>query len=121
MQFDRHCASAGLRGVCLMLIVTSFAGWLGAVGAAPRFSIPGGVYTNDLKLELSAAPGGTVIRFTLDGSEPTLSSPIYSKALTITNSTRIRARAFEADMPSGAALSQTYILLDSTLLDFNSN
>ena len=91
------------------------------ISAAPlRFSIPGGVYTNDLSLQLSASPPA-VIYFTLDGSEPTATSTVYSAALTITNSTLLRARAFEAGAPASPSVSQTYVLLGPELVDFSSN
>ena len=91
--------------------------------ALPRFSLPGGTYTNDVTLQLSAEPPSAAIHFTLDGSEPTAASGVYSAALVITNSTLVRARTFEADAPSGPGptVSQTYILLGSDLLDFSSN
>src|SRR6266436_4092031 len=92
-----------------------------AASAAPlRFSIPGGVYTNDLSLQLSASPPA-MIHFTLDGSEPTATSTVYSAGLNITNSTLVRARAFEAGAPAGPPVSQTYVLLSPELMDFSSN
>ncbi len=92
-----------------------------AVSAAQlRFSIPGGVYTNDLSLQLSASPA-TAIYFTLDGSEPTATSTVYSAGLNITNSTLVRARVFEAGAPAGPPVSETYVLLSPELLDFSSD
>src|SRR4051794_29496477 len=91
------------------------------LAAAPQFSLPGGVYTNDITLQLSASSTSAVIRVTLDGSEPTATSGLYSAALMLTNSTLVRARAFEGETPSGPGLSQTYILLDTDLFDFSSN
>lgn len=55
----------------------------------PLFSVPGGIYTTNVSLELSSADEGVTIRYTLDGSEPTASSPIYSGALILTNRTRV--------------------------------
>ncbi len=49
----------------------------------PVFSVPGGFYTNNITLELSTPEAGAVIRYTLDGSEPTASSPIYTNALAL--------------------------------------
>src|SRR6266446_2139915 len=106
----------GMRLLIFMFLCASAAG-----EAVPRFSIAGGVYTNDLKLELSATPASAVIRLTLDGSEPGAAPEIYSAALALTNSTLVRARVFEGDSPAGPAVSQTYILLDSDLWDFSSN
>ena len=49
----------------------------------PQFSIAGGVYTSSVSLSLSTTVDGGVIRYTLDGSEPTSSSPVYSGPITI--------------------------------------
>ena len=47
------------------------------------FSVPGGYYTSTVSLELSTTEEDATIRYTLDGSEPTASSPAYSNALSI--------------------------------------
>ena len=85
---------------------------------SPEFSPGGGVYTNNLQLVLQGA--GT-LRYTLDGSEPTETSPAYSSPLSITNSVFVRARAFPAGNPPGPVVSATYTLLDADVRDFNSN
>ena len=93
-----------------------------AVGAAlPVFSIPSGVFTNVVALELKARPASATVRWTIDGSEPSASSPLYTDPLVLSNTTLVKARAFEPDQPPGATVSQTYTMLDPALLDFNSN
>jgi len=52
---------------------------------APAFSVPGGMFTNNVSLSMSTDVQGATIRYTLDGSEPTASSPAYSGPLTLTN------------------------------------
>jgi autotransporter-associated beta strand protein len=52
--------------------------------APPAFSVPGGMYTSNVTLALSAASEGAVIRYTTDGSDPTESSPVYTSPLTLT-------------------------------------
>lgn len=52
---------------------------------APVFSVPGGMFTNNVTLSMSTDVQGATIRYTLDGSEPTDSSPAYSSPLTLTN------------------------------------
>ncbi len=48
-------------------------------------------------VSLNTSTSGAVIRYTLDGTEPTESSEIYSAPFTITGATTIKARAFKSD------------------------
>jgi hypothetical protein len=49
----------------------------------PAISLSGGIYTNEQTVTLSTAVSGGVIRYSLDGSEPTESSPAYSGPLAL--------------------------------------
>lgn len=65
----------------------------------PVFSQKGFVMQNAKSFQLAlsipeSAPEGTVIRYTLDGSEPTSSSDTYSEALTISKTSIVRAKLF---------------------------
>ena len=46
-----------------------------------------------------ASPAKGEIRYTLDGSEPSQTSPLYTKPLTLTTTTIVKARVFVKDMP----------------------
>ena len=52
------------------------------------------VFTDSMQVSLSSATPEVEIRYTLDGSEPTASSSLYSKPITITQDTHVRTRAF---------------------------
>lgn len=57
---------------------------------APLFSVPAGIYTNGNLSVAISLPGSVtsgVIRYTLDGSEPTTNSPVYGGPLTLNAST----------------------------------
>lgn len=84
----------------------------------PVFSPRGGVYTSNVTLHLSA--GGHEIRYTLDGSNPALSSPLYKTPLPLSGSVRVRARAF-AGSNASPAVSQTYTLAEADVAAFSSN
>ena len=63
----------------------------------PVFSVKGSVFTSDQTVSLTLslpddAPEGTQIRYTLDGSEPTVRSPKYSNPLTFNSTSVIRAQ-----------------------------
>lgn len=57
------------------------AGW-GTGNAQVSFSMPGGFYQHSFDLTLSAGEGCS-IHYTLDGSTPTLLSPVYGQPLTL--------------------------------------
>lgn len=80
----------------------------------PIFSTPGRVVTTSepITLELSlpeGSPDGTEIRFTLNGSEPTPTSPLYVSPLTISNTTLVRATLFCPGCLSPRSVCHSYI------------
>ena len=46
-----------------------------------------------------------VAHVTVDGSEPTLQSPVYSQPLVLTETTTVKVRAFKGDTPVGSTIS----------------
>ena len=83
---------------------------------APVFSSVGKVYTTNknIKVTLSkpeGTPEGTVIRYTLDGSEPTQSSTQYTSAMRVNSNTVIRAKLFCDGYLSPISTTQSYIFL----------
>lgn len=90
--------------------------------ASVTFSPMGGILTNPVSLKITASASGGVIRYTLDGTEPTEQSPAYSTPIAITNTVLVRARAVaNGSNNPGATLSQTYTFLDDELAGFTSN
>jgi len=49
----------------------------------PQFSMPAGMYTSNITVAISSSVTGGVIRYTLDGSEPSTHSPVYSAPLNL--------------------------------------
>ncbi|MDE0837634.1 MAG: lamin tail domain-containing protein [Kiritimatiellae bacterium] len=83
------------------------------IGAAGPVDVsePSRTFMTTLSVTLTATNNPDGIRYTLDGSVPTGSSSAYGSALTITNSTILRARAFKSGMEDGPVVSSHYILL----------
>ena len=82
----------------------------------PIFSFTGSVLSQSaarqLTLSLPAGvPEGTVIRYTLNGTTPTLASPLYSSPLSITKNTVVRARLFCSGWQSPTATTHSYLIL----------
>ena len=78
---------------------------------APAFTPGGGLlFDETLGVALSCGTAGAVIRCTLDGSEPTAESPLYTAALTLSNAmTVVRARAFKAGMAPSPIATAAYM------------
>ena len=52
------------------------------------------VFTESLPVSLACATPGMNIHYTIDGSDPTLASPLYTKPFALTASAKVKARAF---------------------------
>lgn len=81
----------------------------------PVFSVFSGVYYSQQSLSLSLpddAPQDAVIRYTIDGSEPTASSPAYKLPIAIVRSIPVRAKLFCEGWASPRSVTQSYILPD---------
>lgn len=87
--------------------------------AAPLFSTSGNVFTNSVKVELKAE--GAVIRFTLDGSEPTMASTVYKEPITVSGCVLVRAKAWHRDGRVSVTASENYTVLADELRKFSSN
>ncbi len=65
------------------------------------------MYNRPLTISMTCADPNAEIRYTTDGSEPTLQSSVYSKSFVILKTTTIKAKAFKkGSVPSFVALRQ---------------
>lgn len=83
------------------------------------FSHDGGFVVDPVALTLatSGVPG-TVIRYTLDRTEPGPTSAVYSDAIPISGFTMVKARTYSPGHIPGAVASRTFVFLDATLTNF---
>lgn len=81
----------------------------------PDFSVPAGFYPDTVELVMAHPISGVTIHYTLDGSEPTLNSPVYSTPLKLTN------RAADANgistIPTNPGLNFPYFTFDTSKAD----
>lgn len=82
----------------------------------PVFSVTGRVFTKNssFQLELSlpeGSPNGTIIRYTLNGEEPTDKSTVYASPITINKTTVIRAKLFHNGYLKRRSTTHSYIFL----------
>jgi hypothetical protein len=84
---------------------------------APVFSQTGGFFKNTVTLKLSlpaTSPKGVVssnLRYTLDNTEPTVNSPVYTGELTISKTTVVRAKIIHPDYLSPRSTVHSYIIV----------
>lgn len=74
----------------------------------PVMDPPGGSFTEAVDVSISCPWSPAEIRYTLDGSEPTQSSPLYSSPLRIETDTTVRARGFYPDWPPSEIVTEVY-------------
>ena len=85
----------------------------------PKVNIPAGFYKTSQNITLTASDTSLTIRYTLDGKEPTLKSPIYTKAIKIDTVKILKARSFSKDatlLPSFVQFNTYFINKTHTLI-----
>ena len=73
-----------------------------------------------LTVGLAVVSPTAAVYFTTNRTAPTTASPAYTGPITISASTRIRARAYEPGRPAGPVTSETYLMLDAAAAAFTS-
>src|SRR3989442_113159 len=102
-------AVANLHSIMVSVLVGN-AGTGSTVVATPTFSPADGTYTGSVTVTISDATSGATIHYTTDGSTPTTSSPLYTGALTFTQTTTLKAMAAASGMTDSAVASATYTI-----------
>ncbi len=81
---------------------------------APSISPTSGSYTGSAQVSMTTSQPGSQIRFTLDGSDPTASSPLYSAPFAINQTTIVKARTFKTGVSPSAVTVRTYTILPAS-------
>jgi hypothetical protein len=85
--------------------------------STPALSLNAGYYSTPKTLSITAA-AGEIVHYSIDGSLPTLASPVYSGPITIDSTQVIRARTFSTNpffLP-GRDITNSYFINDSSTL-----
>jgi alpha-tubulin suppressor-like RCC1 family protein len=102
--------------------VASRAGWIDSDSAAasfwftqgtataPTFTPAAGSYVAPVFVRIVTATTGAVVRYTLDGSDPTLASALYQWPIRVDATTTVKARAYKDSYTPSAVGSAAYAL-----------
>ncbi len=79
------------------------------IASMPEASQIGGHFNNSITITITTSTANGTIRYTLDGSEPTESSPAYSNSISINSTTVLRACTFKDGMNTSRTMTHTYL------------
>ena len=82
--------------------------------ATPTISPNGGTFSSALTVTLTISTPGAAIHYTMDGSDPTASSALYSAPLQVTKSATVKARAFAAGMTDSDVITAAFTFSSGT-------
>src|SRR5690606_8054038 len=82
--------------------------------ARPRVSVVGGRYSSTVQVSLSHHQAEAEIRYTTDGSEPTINSSKFSTAISVSQTRTLKAKAFLNGFLPGETETQTYFINEHT-------
>lgn len=88
-------------------IVTAVYNITGTV-LSPVFNPNPGLYEDSVRVTITCATPSAQIRYTLNGTEPSASSPLYTNSLLITTTTTLKAKAFKTDWQASATTTGAY-------------
>ncbi len=77
--------------------------------APPSISPAGGSFDKTVTVTLLEAEPGAVIHYTLDGSEPTTSDPVYAAPFSLNESKVVRARAYKQGFTRSITAQQVFV------------
>lgn len=80
------------------------------VVATPTFTPAEGTYYEAQNVTINCSTEGATIYYTLDGSDPTTESSVYSAPIEISESTIVKAMAVKADYENSAIATASYII-----------
>ncbi|HTA29432.1 MAG TPA: chitobiase/beta-hexosaminidase C-terminal domain-containing protein, partial [Candidatus Cybelea sp.] len=76
----------------------------------PDFSLPAGNYAKPIDVQLTQPEPGAEIRYTLDGSIPGTTDPLYQGPIHLANSATVRAKAFKEGYTRSITAQETFIV-----------
>ena len=112
VSFDEHGLFSGTptRGLAQPVPVCD-----PSLAWSPDFHPRGAVFSPSVSVALTSNTAGAEIRYTLNGSDPTESSPRYDQPFTLTKSVTVKARAFKSGLKTSAVSVARFTLTSDPL------
>ncbi len=82
---------------------------LGTV-ALPTLNPPPSLYSSAQTVTITTSTPVAVIRYTIDGTDPTFTSPVYGQPVTVSRTTSVKARAFKANHDGSTTAGGLYVI-----------
>jgi hypothetical protein len=80
--------------------------------STPVFSMAAGMYYEEIDVEISCATDGATIYYTIDGTNPTSSSTVYSNAIHVDHSMTIKAIAMKEGFENSGIAIANYVMMN---------
>ena len=87
--------------------------------ATPSISLAGAVYGTPQSAIISCATDGAIIRYTLNGSTPTETSPEYTGAIDITTTETLTAKAWKDGITESETATSYYVISAAPVLELS--
>ncbi len=81
--------------------------------ALPSFNPPGGTYSTAVSVTISCATQGAVIRYTIDGNDPTEQSSLYTEPIVVDRSKILKARGYKDNREPSQVATAHYTITDT--------
>jgi hypothetical protein len=78
--------------------------------ATPEFTPAAGSFKNTIEVSIACATPGAQIRYTLDGSVPDVSSPLFTSSVVLEATATVKAYAFKDGMDPSEVASARYVI-----------
>ena len=97
--------------------VAGFAG----LSPAPAIDQEDAAFVQPFDVTITTDAPDSVIRYTLDGTTPTASSPAYEGPVRVAESTTLSARVFQSGNAPGPTVRRTFVQVDPAVAEFTSD
>ncbi|MBO7459594.1 MAG: chitobiase/beta-hexosaminidase C-terminal domain-containing protein [Bacteroidales bacterium] len=84
--------------------------------ATPVFSMASGTYYEEIDVEINCATEGATIYYTLDGSDPTAESEVYTEAIHVDSDVTIKAIAMMEGYDNSGIATASYVIITDVVV-----